>query len=130
MINTKIAKMRNAITASISQNSLSSSLITNIASSSYSTNALSASYTTGAYFIPSDVTTSFAFPRINTIGANLTGSTGGMISPFPGPHGWQLVRFNNHLILLTRKTTCQFNTHLESFRCKPFSLNLYTIYFL
>jgi hypothetical protein len=84
-----------AITASTSQNSLSASIITNIASSSYSTNALSASYATGAYFISNDVTTSFAFQRITTVGANLTGSTGGMISPFPGPYGWQLARFNN-----------------------------------
>ena len=84
-----------AITSSFSTNSLTSSLITNIASSSYSITTISASFATGSNFVLSDVTRSFTLQKIDAIGGSLTGSTGGMISPFPGPFGWQVLRFNN-----------------------------------
>jgi hypothetical protein len=88
-----------AFTSSISQNTVTASLITNVTSASYSVTTLSSSYAVGTYVVTNDVTTSFALPRIDTIGIGqvglqITSSLGGMIHPFHGPYGWQVLRFN------------------------------------
>lgn len=86
-----IVTASSAVTSSQTTFAATASVITSVISSSYSLQSVTSSYANGTYFVLTDVTTSLAFPRITrpTITAGLTSSMGGIISPFPGPFGWQ-----------------------------------------